>query len=50
MKRDSWMEAPSALDVDYVQRKKPEPSPPKTNSLGADYELKIHEIYRRAEL
>ncbi|KEF52865.1 uncharacterized protein A1O9_11283 [Exophiala aquamarina CBS 119918] len=43
LKRDSWMEAPSALDVDYVQRKKPEPSPPKTSSLGADFELKIHE-------
>lgn len=43
LKRDSWMEAPSALDVDYVQRKKPEPSPPKTTSLGADFELKIHE-------
>jgi len=38
------MEAPSALDVDYVQRKKqPEPSPPKAASLGADFELKIHE-------
>lgn len=43
LKRDSWMEAPSAIDVDYVQRKKPEPAPPKSNSLGADYELKIHE-------
>ena len=43
LKRDSWMEAPSALDVDYVQRKKREPSPPKSNSLAAGYELKIHE-------
>ncbi|KAJ9607666.1 Pre-mRNA-splicing factor cwf19 [Cladophialophora chaetospira] len=44
LKRDSWMEAPSALDVDYVQRKRPE-SPPslKANTLGADFELKIHE-------
>ena len=43
LKRDSWMEAPSALDIDYVQRKKPERSPPKATSLGADFELKIHE-------
>ncbi|EXJ77609.1 hypothetical protein A1O3_09836 [Capronia epimyces CBS 606.96] len=43
LKRDSWMEAPSALDVDYVQRKKPEPSPPKGGSLGADFQLKVHE-------
>ncbi|RVX73126.1 hypothetical protein B0A52_02253 [Exophiala mesophila] len=42
MKRDSWMEAPSALDIDYVQRKKSEAQPPKTNSLAADFELKIH--------
>ena len=43
LKRDSWMEAPSALDVDYVQRKRKEPSPPKSGSLGANFELKIHE-------
>lgn len=44
LKRDSWMEAPSALDIDYVQRKRPDPSPQtKTNTLGADFELKIHE-------
>ncbi|KAJ5138603.1 uncharacterized protein N7515_003451 [Penicillium bovifimosum] len=45
LKRDSWMEAPSALEVDYVQR----PSStrieeaPKPIMLAADYELKIHE-------
>ena len=39
-KRDSWMTAPSALDIDYTQRgakkveKKPPPKP--------DYDLKIH--------
>lgn len=43
LKRDSWMEAPSALDVDYVQRPPKEHSPPKSNSLGAKFELKIHE-------
>ncbi|KAJ5899051.1 hypothetical protein N7495_003795 [Penicillium taxi] len=45
LKRDSWMEAPSALDIDYVQRRKPslieEDSKPKM--LSADFELKIHE-------
>lgn len=25
--RDSWMEAPSALDIDYVQRRKPQEAP-----------------------
>ncbi|EXJ71532.1 uncharacterized protein A1O5_05340 [Cladophialophora psammophila CBS 110553] len=44
LKRDAWMEAPSALDIDYVQRKRPEPSPqPKSGSLEADFELKLHE-------
>lgn len=42
MKRDSWMEAPSALDVDYIQRKNRGPSPPKGGSLGADFEMKVH--------
>ncbi|KKY24972.1 putative cell cycle control protein [Phaeomoniella chlamydospora] len=37
------MEAPSALDIDYIQRPKRQASPPKFGSLGADYELKIHE-------
>lgn len=43
LKRDSWMEAPTALDIDYVQRRKRTPSPPKAGSLGADFELKLHE-------
>lgn len=45
LKRDAWMEAPSALDVDYVHRPDPtrleEPSKPKM--LQADFELKIHD-------
>ncbi|KAJ5133636.1 hypothetical protein N7448_001341, partial [Penicillium atrosanguineum] len=45
LKRDSWMEAPSALDIDYVHRPDPkrveEVSKPKM--LSADYELKIHD-------
>jgi Protein similar to CwfJ C-terminus 1/Protein similar to CwfJ C-terminus 2 len=43
LKRDSWMEAPSALDIDYVQRRRASPSPPKASSLGADFELKLHD-------
>jgi Protein similar to CwfJ C-terminus 2/Protein similar to CwfJ C-terminus 1 len=43
LKRDSWMEAPSSLDVDYVQRNRKHSPPPKTNSLGANFEQKIHE-------
>lgn len=45
LKRDAWMEAPSALDIDYVHR--PDPTrleePPKPKMLQADFELKIHE-------
>lgn len=45
LKRDSWMEAPSALDIDYVHRPDPKrvevASKPKM--LAADYELKIHD-------
>ncbi|KAJ5762228.1 uncharacterized protein N7511_005610 [Penicillium nucicola] len=43
LKRDSWMEAPSALDVEYVHRpdhSQKEADKPKM--LSADYELKIH--------
>lgn len=45
LKRDAWMEAPSALDVDYVHR--PDPTrlqeAPKPKMLEADFELKIHD-------
>ncbi|KAK7535480.1 CwfJ C-terminus 1-domain-containing protein-like protein [Phyllosticta citricarpa] len=41
LKRDSWMEAPSALDVDYVNRRK-EPEP-ENKATKKDFELKIHE-------
>ena len=43
LKRDSWMEAPTSLDIDYVQRPQRAKSPPKNTSLDAQYELKIHE-------
>ncbi|EKG17552.1 Cwf19-like domain-1 [Macrophomina phaseolina MS6] len=36
------MEAPSSLDVDYVQRRK-EPEPDKTKATKKDYDLKIHD-------
>lgn len=45
LQRDSWMEAPSALDIDYVHRPNTtqleESSKPKM--LHAGYELKIHD-------
>ncbi|CAG8000119.1 unnamed protein product [Penicillium olsonii] len=45
LKRDSWMEAPSALDIDYVHRpnstRQEEEAKPKM--LHAGYELKIHD-------
>ena len=44
LKRDSWMEAPSALDVDYTQMGVKRPVEPTTSkSLRPDFELKIHE-------
>lgn len=45
LKRDSWMEAPSALDIDYVHRPDPKrvEADTKPKMLSADYELKIHE-------
>ena len=44
LKRDSWMEAPSALDVEYKHRR--EAGPPETawtKSSKEDFETKIHE-------
>ncbi|OJJ59585.1 hypothetical protein ASPSYDRAFT_88498 [Aspergillus sydowii CBS 593.65] len=44
MKRDAWMEAPSSLDIDYVQRRDKTrlQEEPKPRMLQADFELKIH--------
>lgn len=44
LKRDSWMEAPSALEIEFIQKRdsKP-PQPPPSKSLKADFDLKIHE-------
>ena len=43
-KRDAWMEAPSALEVDYVNRRDSTrlQEEPKPKMLQADFELKIH--------
>jgi len=42
--RDNWMEAPSALDIDYVQRKRKQSPPPQhVKATEKDYQLKIHE-------
>ncbi|KAK2782219.1 hypothetical protein FQN53_000138 [Emmonsiellopsis sp. PD_33] len=44
LKRDSWMEAPSALDIDYVQRPKPKTKEePKAKMLEVGFEQKLHE-------
>ncbi|KAF2189424.1 cell cycle control protein cwf19 [Zopfia rhizophila CBS 207.26] len=41
--RDSWMEAPSSLDVDYVLRKKREEKTTYVKaSVAADHQLRIH--------
>lgn len=44
LKRDSWMESPSALEINYVQKgyQKP-PEPTTSRSSKADFNLKIHE-------
>jgi len=42
--RDNWMEAPSALDIDIVQRKRKQSPPPQhVKATEKDYQLKIHE-------
>ncbi|KAE8157620.1 CwfJ C-terminus 1-domain-containing protein-like protein [Aspergillus tamarii] len=45
LKRDAWMEAPSALDIDYVHRRDTTrlEEEPKPKMLQADFELKIHD-------
>lgn len=43
LKRDAWMEAPSALDFDYVQRRDPHlQEQPEPKMLQADIDTKIH--------
>lgn len=44
LKRDAWMEDPSAIDIDYIQKKVKDPPKPATmTSSKADFELKIHD-------
>ncbi|KAI9722287.1 MAG: hypothetical protein M1812_001759 [Candelaria pacifica] len=40
LRRDSWMEAPSALDVEYKNRAVPKPT--NASNSRPDFELKIH--------
>ncbi|OCL11674.1 hypothetical protein AOQ84DRAFT_313495 [Glonium stellatum] len=42
LKRDSWMEAPSSLDVEYVQRTRKAPEAASKKATQSDYQLKIH--------
>ncbi len=43
-KRDSWMEQPSGLDIDFTQKGVRKPAEPSTlKPSKADFELKIHE-------
>lgn len=44
LQRQSWMEAPSAMDVDYVQRRKAEEKPSTSHATQKDYQLKIHKM------
>ncbi|KZF26401.1 hypothetical protein L228DRAFT_226233 [Xylona heveae TC161] len=42
LKRDTWMEAPSALDVDYVQRGVQRPREQTEKQLKPDFNLSVH--------
>lgn len=42
LQRDPWMQAPSSLDVDYVQRKKKEKST-YIRATQADHQMKMHQ-------
>ena len=43
LKRDAWMEAPSALDIDHIQSRSQKPAEPITSrSTKDDCKLKIH--------
>jgi hypothetical protein len=44
LKRDAWMEAPSAIDIEYSHRpRKKSPSPPTSKMLQEGFEFKLHE-------
>lgn len=45
LKRDAWMEAPSSLDIDIVQRRRTTglQEPPQPKTLQADFDLKLHD-------
>ncbi|KAI7098596.1 hypothetical protein KC352_g38369, partial [Hortaea werneckii] len=43
VQRDAWMQEPSGLDIDYVQARKKEKEPPKSQFVGAkgDHEFRV---------
>ncbi|KAL8721675.1 MAG: hypothetical protein Q9225_001675 [Loekoesia sp. 1 TL-2023] len=43
LKRDAWMEDPSAIDIDYVHRDVKDPPKPANTTSKADFELKIYD-------
>ncbi|KAF3481431.1 cell cycle control protein cwf19 [Arthroderma uncinatum] len=44
LQRDTWMEGPSALDIDYIHRPKEKPQEPSTaRMLQVDFGTKLHE-------
>lgn len=44
LKRDSWMEEPSALEIEFIQKRNSKPpQPPPSRSLKAGFGLKIHQ-------
>lgn len=43
IQRDSWMTDPAAMDVEYVQSRKPKAPPSQFVGAKGDYESKVHE-------
>ncbi|KAK2873250.1 hypothetical protein FQN49_002484 [Arthroderma sp. PD_2] len=44
LQRDTWMEGPSAIDIDYINRPKERPQePPTARMLQVDFGQKLHE-------
>jgi CWF19-like protein 2 len=44
MQRDTWMQAPSSLELDYVQRKRKEPESHFIKSTKPDYQQRKHQV------
>lgn len=43
VQRDAWMQEPSALDVDYMQSRKPKAPPSQFVGATGDHDFKVHE-------